>query len=90
MTPTQARQRMTVNLPVELLERLRNMVYWTSGLTLARFVEEALVGSLEKVERQLGGPFPRRMEELKGGRPSTKTSDLPRLEIGGQIIKRAS
>ncbi len=65
-----AKQRMTVTLPVELLERLRNAVYWTPGLTLARLIEEAVTDTITAMERRSHGePFPKRIAQLKGGRP---------------------
>lgn len=63
------RRRLTVSLPLELLERSRNTVYWTKGLTLARLLEQALTHSLDHRERLNGQPFPKRLEDLKGGRP---------------------
>jgi hypothetical protein len=71
------RKRLTVSLPVELLERSRNTVYWTKGLTLARLLEQALTSTLDQRERLNGQPFSRRLEDLKGGRPrnSERKSD---------------
>ena len=66
---TIARRRLTVSLPLELLERSRNIVYWTKGLTLARLLEQALTTSLDHREELNGQPFPKRLENLKGGRP---------------------
>ena len=66
---TVERKRLTVSLPLELLERSRNTVYWTKGLTLARLLEEALTTSLDHREELNGHPFQRRLENLKGGRP---------------------
>ncbi|MER3423232.1 MAG: hypothetical protein C4293_08365 [Nitrospiraceae bacterium] len=66
------RKRVTVYLPLELIERTRNIVYWTDHLTLARFVQEALAESVEKREREHGCAFPKRLSELKGGRPKRK------------------
>lgn len=71
------RKRLTVSLPFELLERSRNTVYWTKGLTLARLLEQALTSILDQRERLNGQPFTRRLENLKGGRPrsSDRESD---------------
>ena len=66
---TVERRRLTVSLPLDLLERSRNTVYWTKGLTLASLLEQALVHSLDQREGLNGQPFPKRLEELKGGRP---------------------
>ena len=37
------RERVTVALPADLMERARNAVYWTPGATLTALVENALV-----------------------------------------------
>lgn len=66
---TVPRKRLTVSLPLELLERSRNTVYWTKGLTLAKLLEQALTISLDHREGLNGQPFSRRLEDLKGGRP---------------------
>lgn len=63
------KERLTVHLPVDLIDRIKNAVYWTPGLTLAGLAEEALTAAVEKLERQRGEPFPPRKAELKGGRP---------------------
>jgi hypothetical protein len=63
------KQRVTITMPPDLLDRLRNAVYWTPHLTLAGFIEAAVDGRLNELEKQNGEPFPTRMEELKGGRP---------------------
>ncbi|MBV9455127.1 MAG: hypothetical protein JOZ19_13580 [Rubrobacter sp.] len=63
------KERLTVHMPVELIDRVKNIVYWTPGLTLARLAEEALTKEVEKREKERGEPFPRRTEELRGGRP---------------------
>ena len=63
------RKRLTVYLPLELLERARNTVYWSKGLTLAGLIEQALADSLNRKEEVNGKTFPQRLEELKGGRP---------------------
>jgi hypothetical protein len=63
------KERLTVHVPVELIDRVKNIVYWTPGLTLARLAEEALTKEVEKREKERGEPFPHRAEELRGGRP---------------------
>src|SRR4051794_26063144 len=54
------KERLTVHVPVELIDRVKNIVYWTPGLTLARFAEEALTKEVEKREQERGAPFPHR------------------------------
>jgi len=68
-TPKAEKERLTVHLPVDVIERAKNAVFWTPGLTLAGLAEAALNKALEGLEKAHGGPFDRRKGELKGGRP---------------------
>lgn len=64
--------RMTFHLPRELMDRLRNAVYWTpAGVTLSGMAREALEAAVEEIEDRLndGERFPDRDADLKGGRP---------------------
>ena len=67
--PRAGKDRLTVHLPPEVIDRAKNAVFWTPGLTLAGLAEEAFVEALEKLEKKNGGPFKPRTSELKGGRP---------------------
>ncbi|NSW58592.1 MAG: hypothetical protein HPY44_21480 [Armatimonadetes bacterium] len=64
-----AKERLTVHLPVDLIDRVKNAVYWTPGLTLAALAEDALRARVEGMEAERGEAFPARTEPLKGGRP---------------------
>ena len=50
----------TVYIPVSLIEKLKNTVYWTPGLTIASFAEEAIKTEVEKRELERGERFPKR------------------------------
>lgn len=63
------RERLTAQIPREIIERARNAVYWTPGLTLAGLTEIAIEKLLDELEEKLGKPFPPRTTELKAGRP---------------------
>jgi len=63
------KERLTVHLPLELIDKVKNAVYWTPGLTLAGLAEEALIVAVAQREKGNGKPFPKRTAELKGGRP---------------------
>ncbi|MEX5214657.1 MAG: hypothetical protein NW703_10885 [Nitrospiraceae bacterium] len=71
-------RRVTLNLPIELLDQLRNTVYWTPGVTLTGLIKTALCESLARMEQRHGRPYPPRMGELKSGRPRKIKGD-PRL-----------
>lgn len=78
-----AKQRITVQISEQIVERAKNAVYWTRGLTLAQFVEQSIESALISLEgeatifddksgeplKKKGEPFPERSEELKSGRP---------------------
>lgn len=61
--------RLTILLSGELLDRAKNAVYWTPGLTLASLGQEGLKHAVERIEKEHGSMFPHRKEELKSGRP---------------------
>ena len=63
------RVRLAVAIPPDLLERAKNCVFYTPGLTLAALTEIALVAQLDKLERKYGGPYPVRTAGLRVGRP---------------------
>ena len=67
--PKVDKDRLTVHLPVELIERVKNAVYWTPGLTLASLAEDALRQALAELEAARGAPFPPRERQLPVGRP---------------------
>ena len=68
-----SKQRVTITLPVALLERLRNAVYWTGHGPLARLIVDALDDAVTSMEQSNGQPFPQRLAPLKRGRPRTKS-----------------
>ena len=63
------KERLTVHLPLDLIDRVKNAVYWTPGLTLAGLAEDALRRAVDKLEKDRGEAYPARRSELKGGRP---------------------
>lgn len=77
------KQRLTVQISAEILDRAKNAVYWTRGLTLAQLTEQALEKAIRELEKKSivfddqtgealkskGDQFPERREELKSGRP---------------------
>jgi len=67
--PRRAKERMTFHLPVEVMERAKNAVFWTPGLTLADLAAQALTESVDRLEKKRGEVFPPRKADLKGGRP---------------------
>lgn len=67
--PPGRKERFTVHLSTELIDRARNAVFWTPGLTLAALTEKAVSAALDRLEDERGEPFPSRASELKGGRP---------------------
>lgn len=66
---TLEKERMTVQIKKDTIERVKNAVYW-DRLTVAQFVEEALEAALNKLEKQRGEPYQKRKSELKPGRPT--------------------
>lgn len=63
------KQRVTIHVPIDLIERVKNAVFWEPGLTLAEFAEHALAKAIDELENENGSPFPQRKRPLRGGRP---------------------
>ena len=64
------KERITFQLPVHLIEKARDVVFFSPGLTMASLMEEALITQIEKVEKKQGKPFPSRAGvALRTGRP---------------------
>ena len=64
------KQRVTIHMSVELIDRVKNAVYWEPGLTLTEFAERAFDRELKKWEKEWGESYPQRRDyRLKGGRP---------------------
>lgn len=63
------KQRITVQISENIIDRIKNAVYWTPGVTLASLAEEAFSKIVDEIEKSRGTPFPKRKDELKTGRP---------------------
>jgi post-segregation antitoxin (ccd killing protein) len=64
-----ARQNLTVQIDGELIERARDAVFHTPGLTLAGLVQSALAEALKRLENKRGEPYPKRPAAIRVGRP---------------------
>ena len=63
------KERLTVLIRSDVLNRLRNAVFWTPGMTMTSIVERCISDAVSMLEQQRGSEFPQRSEELKAGRP---------------------
>jgi hypothetical protein len=59
----------TVKLPETIIERARNAVSGTDGLTFVALVERSLTTYIDELEKQRGTAFPARTKPLRVGRP---------------------
>jgi hypothetical protein len=66
---TPVRKKLTVHLRPDVIERVKNAAYWNPRLTIAAIAEAGIVHALEEIERDYGGAYPAREQELRGGRP---------------------
>lgn len=82
----QKRQRMTVSLPTDLLERMRDAAYWTSGTTMAGLISSAIEDLLNNLESQNGRPFSPRLQDLKPGRPRANKTNQPSVSENIQSV----
>ena len=68
-TESHKKEKLTVHLTHDLIERVKNAAYWNPRLTIASIAELGVKHAIEQVEKEHGGPYPPREAELKGGRP---------------------
>jgi hypothetical protein len=59
--------KISLALPVELIERMRTVVYWTPTITLTSLTKSALEVALKKLEK--GRRFRARKGKIRVGRP---------------------
>ena len=81
------KQRVTITLPLSLLERLRNAVYWTGHGPLAQLISDALDAAVTHMEKANGQSFPQRLAPLRRGRPRTKSHPNP-LPLPSTVTER--
>ena len=83
--------RLTVSLPGDLVDRLRDAVYWSPSLTLAWLVAQSLRTSLTEMESLRQCPFPKRTKALRAGRPRLLGQTMnvsPRARLTGNGTDR--
>ena len=83
--------RLTVSLPGDLVDRLRDAVYWSPSLTLAWLVAQSLRTSLTEMESLRQCPFPKRTNALRAGRPRLLGQTMnvsPRARLTGNGTAR--
>ena len=59
--------RMTVLLPPDLVERVKNAVFHVGGLTMTALAEQAFTQVVDDLEAEHSGPFPQREGDLPRG-----------------------
>jgi hypothetical protein len=67
--PVTGRQKLTVHLDADIVNRVKNAAYWNPRLTIAKIAERGIRLALREVEKENGGPYPQRDGDLVGGRP---------------------
>jgi hypothetical protein len=63
-----ATEKITTPFSVELIERVRNAVYWEPDATLAGIIVQAVAEAIDQMERERGEPYPPRTNRLRSGR----------------------
>lgn len=72
------RETLNLSLPTEVVNRIKDTVYWSHGWTIGELVTAACNKVLSEVEKARGGPFPNRGDHLMRKGPQ---SYLPRTQL---------
>ena len=68
--PKETKERITIHVSSNIIEKVKNAVFWEPGLTISALTEEALSITIKKMEKARGAEYPeRKHHNLKGGRP---------------------
>ncbi len=62
------KQKITLIMDADLVERLKNAVYWSHGISICSVIEEATEKMVKHLEKENGKPYPERNGEMKRGR----------------------
>lgn len=63
------KEQMTISISKALLDKVKDIVYWTPGTTLSGLVHDCFVNLVIAMENERGEPFPERGGVLRRGRP---------------------
>lgn len=66
----QKKEKLTVHLTHDLIERVKNAAYWNPRLTIASIAELGVKYAIEQVERENGEPTPRVRANSRAVAPS--------------------
>lgn len=58
----------SMRIEEDLINRMRNIVYWTDAKSLNWLMEQSLCICIEALEEENGGKFEQRKRELKPGK----------------------
>lgn len=64
-----AMEKVTTPFPEDLIERVRNAVYWEPEATLAGIIVQAVADAIDRMEAERGEPYPPRKNRIRSGRP---------------------
>lgn len=78
------KKQVAVLVSDDIVERAKNIVYWSPGVTLAGLVEESLRLAVERRERANGGAFDERPSALRRGRPIALRSTAIKKRAAGK------
>lgn len=68
------KKSITVRLPEELLEKARDIAFWTPGKNLNHIIEEAVVTAIKDIESK-EGVFEKRTGHIRRGRPLNENNE---------------
>ena len=62
-------ERVSLVIGPEVMETVRDAVFWTPGETIAGLLERAILTEVERMTGVRGEPFPHRTRPIRMGRP---------------------
>lgn len=63
------KKNFSISINYEVLDKIRDIVYWTPGISVSGLIENCLVNLINAMEQERGEQFPKRTGQLHIGRP---------------------
>ncbi len=63
------RERLTVYISADVVDKARDAVYFEPGVTLTSLVQDAVTREIKRLEKKRGEEYPKRKGKITTGRP---------------------
>lgn len=74
--PRRGTRRISVEIPLAVFDRMANAIYWTEGMDLSQFAEQAFRNYVEQLEKENNGRFQERKRSVRQWKHGKRRVDI--------------